>query len=103
MTTLARLSFWIDPVRQKEFAALYEQKLVPLLQKHDLIESPEPGRRTVEGVFSRLFEMACSIQEVLDYLASLNPRGKLSTIRVDGEGYIYVADVFNQRIQKFAP
>ena len=30
-------------------------------------------------------------------------RGFAGSIAVDSQGYIYVLDVFNQRIQKFAP
>jgi len=40
-----------------EFEAVYEQKIAPLLKKHGLVESAERRRKTVEGVFSRLFEM----------------------------------------------
>ena len=57
MTTLARLSFWIDPARQDDFAAAYEQQLVPLLNPHELVVSSAIGRPTPEGVFSRLFEV----------------------------------------------
>jgi len=39
------------------FEATYRKKLVPILKQHDLEESSERGRRTVEGVFSRLFEV----------------------------------------------
>ncbi len=56
MTALARLSFWVPPERMDEFQTTYEKKVLPVLKKHDLIESSEPGRKTVEGVFSRLFE-----------------------------------------------
>ena len=57
MTTRARLSFWVHPEPLDAFAAAYEQQLVPLLKKHSLVESSEPGRQTVDGVFSRLFEV----------------------------------------------
>jgi hypothetical protein len=40
-----------------EFEAVYKAKLVPLLKQHGLVESAQRGRKTVEGVFSRLFEM----------------------------------------------
>ena len=57
MTALARLSFWIPPDQEHRFAAAYEQKIMPFLTRHGLAESSEPGRKTVDGVFSRLFEM----------------------------------------------
>ena len=57
MPTLARLSFWVSPEQMDKFEAAYEKKLVPILNKHDLAESSERGRSTVECVFSRLFEV----------------------------------------------
>jgi len=39
------------------FETTYKKKLVPILERHDLEESSEGGRPTVEGVFSRLFEL----------------------------------------------
>jgi len=57
MPTLARLSFWVSPEQRDAFEATYEKKLVPILKKHDLVESSERARSTVEGVFSRLFEV----------------------------------------------
>jgi hypothetical protein len=56
MTALAQLSFWVPPERMDEFQGSYEKKVLPVLKKHDLVESPEHGRKTPEGVFSRLFE-----------------------------------------------
>ena len=55
--TLARLSFWVPPERMGEFETMYEEQVVPILQKHDLVESSERGRSTVDSVFSRLFTM----------------------------------------------
>ena len=57
MTTLARLSFWVPVERLDDFESAYRKKLIPLLGKHGLEESAERGRPTVEGVFSRLFEL----------------------------------------------
>ena len=57
MTALARLSFWISPDQEHRFAAAYEQEILPFLTRRGLAESSEPGRKTVTGVFSRLFEM----------------------------------------------
>ena len=57
MPTLARLSFWVSPERMDTFETTYKKKIVPILNKHDLVESSEPGRPTVKGVFSRLFEV----------------------------------------------
>ena len=56
MSTLARLSFWVSPESLGDFEAAYRKKITPILRQHDLEESSEPGRATVEGVFSRLFE-----------------------------------------------
>jgi len=53
---LARLSFWLAPERLRAFEAVYEQEVVPLLQKHQWIASSERGRTTTDSVFSRLFE-----------------------------------------------
>jgi ligand-binding sensor domain-containing protein/signal transduction histidine kinase/CheY-like chemotaxis protein len=53
----ARLCLWAPPGRLAEFEAAYEQKVAPMLKRHGLVESTERGRKTVEGVFSRLFEM----------------------------------------------
>ncbi|MBI2502200.1 MAG: hypothetical protein HYW07_03085, partial [Candidatus Latescibacteria bacterium] len=57
MNTLARLCCWAPPERLAEFEAAYERRIAPLLRAHDLEEAAEPGRATVEGVFSRLFEV----------------------------------------------
>ena len=54
--TLARLSFWMSPERMDEFATAYQQKLLPILKGHGLVESAQPSRATVDSVFSRLFE-----------------------------------------------
>ena len=47
------------------FEAAYEKKIVPILKKHGLEESSERGRRPVEGVFSRLFEMETPSEVIL--------------------------------------
>jgi len=57
MPTLARLSLWVPPERMDTFETAYKKKLVPILKKYGLEESSELGRRTVEGIFSRLFEV----------------------------------------------
>ena len=56
-STLARLSFWVPPERTAEFEATYKEKVVPILKRHGLVQSSERGRATVEGIFSRLFEV----------------------------------------------
>ena len=53
--TLARLSFWVPPERMAEFEGTYAEQIVPILEKHGLVESPVHGRATVDSVFSRLF------------------------------------------------
>ena len=53
--TLARLSFWVPPERVEEFAAVYAEQVVPLLEKRGITESTASGRATVDSVFSRLF------------------------------------------------
>ena len=56
--TLARLSFWVSPERIEEFESAYEERIVPILNEHGLVESPVRGRTTVDSVFSRLFAFA---------------------------------------------
>ena len=45
--TLARLSFWLAPERMDEFATAYDEKLLPILKGHGLVESAHPSRATV--------------------------------------------------------
>jgi len=47
------------------FEATYKKRLVPVLKKHDLEESSERGRRTVEGAFNRLFELETPSEVVI--------------------------------------
>jgi ligand-binding sensor domain-containing protein/serine phosphatase RsbU (regulator of sigma subunit) len=54
---LVRVTFWVPSERIEEFEVAYEREVVPLLVRHGLIESAIPGRPTVEGTFSRLFEL----------------------------------------------
>ena len=53
--TLARLSFWVPPERMTEFEAAYQKHVLPILNRHGLVPSTEPGRTTVDSVFARLF------------------------------------------------
>ncbi len=46
----------------EEFEATYEKKVVPVLRRHDLLESSERARGPVEGIFSRLFEIEMPAQ-----------------------------------------
>ena len=62
MPTLARLCFWVSSERMGAFEATYSRKITPILRKHRLEESSEPGRRTVDRVFSRLFEVETPAQ-----------------------------------------
>ena len=55
--TLARLSFQLPPAQLSAFESAYEQKLLPILQKHGLTPSSERGRPPAEGFFCRLFEV----------------------------------------------
>jgi transcriptional regulator with AAA-type ATPase domain/ligand-binding sensor domain-containing protein len=64
-SALARLCFWVPVARLGDFEAEYRKKLLPLLSKHGLEESAERGRPTVEGVFSRLFEVERPAEAVL--------------------------------------
>ena len=57
--TLARLSFWAPPERMAEFEAAYEEQVVPILEKHGLVETFQRGRATVDGVFARLSDAHC--------------------------------------------
>ena len=54
--TLVRLSFWVPPERMAEFESAYQQQVAPFLQERGFVASAEPGRATVDSVFSRLFE-----------------------------------------------
>jgi hypothetical protein len=70
--TLARLSFWVDEERMAEFETVYEEKVVPILKTHGLMESSERDERTkVEGILSRLFEVKTP-SEVPDRWRALN-------------------------------
>ena len=53
---LARLSFWVPPERMSDFETAYNDKVAPYLKKRGLVPSAQPGRATVDSVFSRLFE-----------------------------------------------
>ena len=68
--TLARWCFRVPSQRLAEFEATYASKLVPLLKNHDLEESSERGRPTLD-VFSRLFAVAspADIQQISESLA----------------------------------
>ena len=44
--TLARLSFWVLPERMDEFATAYQEKLLPILKGHGLVESAQLSRTT---------------------------------------------------------
>lgn len=54
--TLARLSFWVPPERMVEFEAAYNEQVAPFLKERGFVASSQPGRATVDSVFSRLFE-----------------------------------------------
>jgi len=69
MSTLTRLSFRVPPERIDAFETAYEKKLVPILGKHGLEESSERGRRTVAGVFSRLFEVTMPSEVAIKEIA----------------------------------
>ena len=55
-TTLFRLSYWVPPERKVEFAEIYATRIAPILQTRGWVESSQPGRTTVDSVFSKLFE-----------------------------------------------
>ena len=44
--------------RTADFADIYARKLAPILEAHGLVEGQLPSRAAVDGVFSRLFEVA---------------------------------------------
>jgi hypothetical protein len=67
---LVRLSFWVSPERMAEFDVVYGKKIAPFLLQHGFAESSERGRTTVEGVFSRLFEVE-TLSEVKEKAESL--------------------------------
>jgi DNA-binding NtrC family response regulator/ligand-binding sensor domain-containing protein len=68
--TLARLSFWAPPERMAEFEVVYQQKIAPFLLQRGWVESLERGRMTVEGVFSRLFEVE-TLSEIKEKVEAL--------------------------------
>jgi len=54
--TLARLSFWVPPEQVNEFAAIYAEKILPLLQQRGFKPSTRTVQPTAAGLFSQLFE-----------------------------------------------
>ncbi|NKB71412.1 MAG: hypothetical protein GKR89_30435 [Candidatus Latescibacteria bacterium] len=52
---LARVTFLIPPERHAEFAALYETRLLPILQQYGLNPTEQPGRPAPDSAFVRLF------------------------------------------------
>ncbi len=58
MTTLSRLSFWLPAEQMTRFEAAYRKRLSPLLGQRELVEFSAPMTSSIEGVFSRLFEVA---------------------------------------------
>ena len=73
--TMARLSIWVSPERMPEVEAAYEDKLMPVLKRHALVESDERCRHTGEGVFSRLLEA----ESPTELIASQAVKGCIST------------------------
>lgn len=63
MTALARLSFWIPPERLDEFTLVYDDLIVPILQRHGWVEAAGCQRIVPQNLFSRLFavETPCPI------------------------------------------
>ena len=55
-STLGRFAFWVPPERMAEFEVAYQEKLVPILNRHGLMASSGQGRATPDSVFTRLFE-----------------------------------------------
>ncbi len=56
--TQARLAFWVCPERADDFNAQITRTLVPILKKNGLARIALNPRREIEGVCSRLFELA---------------------------------------------
>ncbi|NKB71031.1 MAG: tetratricopeptide repeat protein [Candidatus Latescibacteria bacterium] len=54
---LARLSFWVPALQQDKFTRLHDDRLVPLLERHGLVQGVPPDRAIPDGVFSRLFAL----------------------------------------------
>jgi len=63
--TLARLAFWVPAERMEEFEVEYADRIAPILEEHDLVESVRKGRETPEGICSRLFEVS-SIADLME-------------------------------------
>ena len=55
MTAVARLSFWIAPERLDEFTLVYDDLVVPILQRHGWVEAASCQRIVPQNLFSRLF------------------------------------------------
>ena len=67
--TLARLSVWLPSAQHQDFAATYEQELVPLLQVHGLQPVDRQGRATADSIFTRLLAIETPEQVVRTALA----------------------------------
>ena len=63
--TLARLSFWVPRERMAEFEAVYQEKVVPILKKHGLVESSERGRATIVSSSNMALLMYLSVAKSL--------------------------------------
>ena len=57
MNTLARLSFTVHVDKKAALETAYETRLAPILKKHGMVASSEQMESTIEGVFSRVFEV----------------------------------------------
>ncbi|NKB65894.1 MAG: response regulator [Candidatus Latescibacteria bacterium] len=92
-TTLARLSFWIQPERIDQFSAVYQTELAPLLAEQGLVAIGTPDRTVPDHIFSRLFALdgpaavgpaAQALQEDAAWQAQLNALGARFALVPDG-------------------
>jgi serine phosphatase RsbU (regulator of sigma subunit)/ligand-binding sensor domain-containing protein len=65
---LGRLSFWPLLGQIGKFDSIYENQIVPILRKYQLVESSERPRKSTDWIFSRLFEF----KSVTEFYEKLN-------------------------------
>jgi hypothetical protein len=62
MKPLSRLSLWVRPERRREFAAVFAERLAPVLEQHGLTDPAACEREKPDHIFSQLFAVDVSAQ-----------------------------------------
>jgi serine phosphatase RsbU (regulator of sigma subunit)/ligand-binding sensor domain-containing protein len=102
---LARLAFWVPSAQMSEFEKEYATELAPLLKKHGLKESAQPGRATPDSIFSRLFEFASvaefeertgALGENSAYIAQLRRLGRRFTTQRPDSMLVMYFELYQQ-------